>query len=386
MAGGIAFPILPIVGVRVGLSLPFIGVILAANRAVRVGASPFVGSFADRFGGRRTLLVGLALNIVAMALYAVGIVLHRVGLFFLSGRVLHGFGSAGVFVAAQTLALHAGGARHGGKTAGSVRAAMVLGVPIGLVVGGLLSDAVGEIATFSIASGAVVFALAGAFVTVPDLRAKVRTRPPLLQIVRELRDRRLMAIGALNFALNFAATGMVLTTLALLVHARAISVFGRDEQGSAGLAMGWMTLVDAATTPLAGRLGDRFRAHARVATGAMLLLVAGLLVIGLTSHGAGLAAGLALVGLGAAGLGPSLLVLVGAIVPDDRQGTSVGLLQVSGDIGGTLGPLVGTAIFAGGRAYLVSAALVALFVPLAVWLSAREGVTPLPNAHPSPRA
>ena len=32
VAGGIAFPILPIVGVKAGLALPFIGVILAANR------------------------------------------------------------------------------------------------------------------------------------------------------------------------------------------------------------------------------------------------------------------------------------------------------------------------------------------------------------------
>lgn len=32
IAGGIAFPILPVVGLRAGLSLPFIGLIIAANR------------------------------------------------------------------------------------------------------------------------------------------------------------------------------------------------------------------------------------------------------------------------------------------------------------------------------------------------------------------
>ena len=374
MAGGIAFPILPSVGVRVGLSLPFIGVILAANRATRVLTGSFVGAAADRFGGRRTLLVGLLINIVVMALYAIGIVVHHVGAFFLAGRILHGLGSGSVFIAAQTLALQAGGGTQGGKTAGSVRAAMVLGVPIGLVVGGILSDVVGEVATFSIASGAVVLALTGAFFTVPDARgsASIKKRPPMRQILREMRDTRLFAVGALNFALNFAASGMVLTTLALLVHDRAVSIFGRDEQGTSGLAMGWMTIVDAATTPLAGRLGDRFRAHARVATGSMLLLVLGLLTIGLTSHRGGMLLGLAFIGLGAAGLGPSLLVLVGEIVPDDRQGTSVGMLQVTGDVGGMLGPLVGTAIFGGGRAYLVAAALLGAFVPLAAWLSKVE--------------
>src|SRR5665213_3460433 len=73
IAGGIAFPILPIVGRRLGLSLMFIGVILAANRGMRVLCSPYVGALADRFGGRRTLLVGLMIQIVVMGLYYLGI-------------------------------------------------------------------------------------------------------------------------------------------------------------------------------------------------------------------------------------------------------------------------------------------------------------------------
>jgi MFS family permease len=90
IAGGIAFPILPIVGLRMGLSLPFIGVILPANRAMRVVASPIVGTLTDRFGGKRTLLVGLMLQIVVMGLFALGIMTRQVGPSFLLGRLLHG--------------------------------------------------------------------------------------------------------------------------------------------------------------------------------------------------------------------------------------------------------------------------------------------------------
>ena len=79
-------------------------------------------------------------------------------------------------------------------------------------------------------------------------------------------------------------------------------------------------------------------------------------------------------GLGTAGLGPSLLVLMGEIVPRDRQGTGAGLLQFCGDLGGMLGPLIGTALFAGDVAipYLGTAALVAAFVPAAAWLARIE--------------
>jgi MFS family permease len=167
---------------------------------------------------------------------------------------------------------------------------------------------------------------------------------------------------------------MVLTSLALLVHQRHVSVLGRNDQGSAGLLMGVMMLVDAATTPLAGRLGDRWHAQARVATGAVALLVPGLLLIGLSDHAPGMAAGLALVGVGAAGLGPSLLVLMGSFVPPERRGTGAGLLQLCGDVGGMLGPLVGTALFAGNTAvpYVGTACLLACFVPVAAWLARQE--------------
>jgi MFS family permease len=181
-------------------------------------------------------------------------------------------------------------------------------------------------------------------------------------------------VGLLNLVVNFAAAGVILTTLALLVHARHFSVLGRNEQGTAGLLMGVMIVVDATAAPLAGRLGDRLSAHARVATFGMVLLAAGLAIIGLAHRATGVAAGLGLVGLGTAGLSPSLLVLMGRIVPSERRGTGAGMLQLCGDVGGVLGPLVGTALLAGNSAvpYLGAAALVVGFLPVTGWLAGVE--------------
>lgn len=120
-------------GLRAGLPLPFIGAILAANRTTGVVASPLFGAMTDRFGGRRTLVAGLLLQCVVMLFYTLGITTGHPGLFFLAGRLLHGPGSACVFVAGQALALHAGGKLHAGRAAATVRAAMALGIPLGLI-------------------------------------------------------------------------------------------------------------------------------------------------------------------------------------------------------------------------------------------------------------
>ncbi|HUJ61201.1 MAG TPA: MFS transporter [Kofleriaceae bacterium] len=370
IAGGIVFPIFPIVGEQVGLSLAFIGVILAANRAARVLCAPVIGVVADRIGGRRTLLVGLAVQIVVMALYWVGLVTHHEGALFLAGRILHGPGSACVFIAASTLALQAGG----GATAAAIRASIVIGVPIGFVIGGLVSEAVGNAGMFAIADAAVVIALGAAWFSVPDLRAPVSMRPHILASLRELRDRRLVGVGGLNFALGFAAGGMVLSTLGFLVASRHLVVFGRDERGTSGLLMAVLSITDASFTTFAGRYGDRHRAHARVAAVSLAVVALGLVVIALAGEALGTAGGIALVGLGTAGLGPSVLVLTGAIVPAERRGTAAGLLQLCGDAGGALGPLVGTALFATTTElpYLLTAGFVLCFVPVAVWLARVE--------------
>jgi len=371
IAGGIVFPIFPIVGKQVGLPLWFIGLILAANRAVRVVVAPLVGVLVDRFGGRPTLLIGLAIQIGVAALYLYGLVTHHEGGAFLGGRLLHGLGSACVFVAAQALALQAGGPNHKGGAAGLVRVAIVLGVPIGFVIGGLLSGAIGHVGVFVVAGIAITLALVAAYFTVPDLRASFKQRPSFVVIVQAMRNRALLGLGGINFALAFAASGMVLTTLPLLVESRHLMVFGRDTEGTAGILMGILSISDAAFTPFAGAIGDRKNAHAEVAAVSLAISAFGLIAIAFADGVLGTGIGISLVGLGAAGLGPSVLVMMGVIVPADRRGTGAGILQLCGDAGGMLGPLVGTTLFAGSTTgpYVVTAGLVALFIPVALRLA-----------------
>jgi MFS family permease len=373
VAGGIAFPILPLAGTRAGLPLWLIGVILAANRFTRLGSSPVVGSITDRVGARRTLIAGLLLQIPVMALYWAGIVQGHPGLFFLLGRMLHGPASACVFVGAQTLALHAGGREHGGSAVSVVRAAMSAGMPVGLAAGGLLAGTLGDAATFEVALLAVALGALVAWLRLPDLRAPVSSSDQV-GAWRMLLDRRLLAVGALNFAMFFSAQGVVLTTIVLVVHHRGLHVAGLGDQGTAGLAMGWMVLIGAITMAPAGRLGDRFRAHAQIAAVGIVFMVPGLWVIAHEGSLLTLAVGIGLIGVGMGALGPSTLALVADVVEPDRRGRAVGALQLCGDAGGTLGPILGSILMAHGTGvpYLVAGAVILCVLPVALWLAGIE--------------
>lgn len=374
VAGGIAFPILPLVGLRAGLSLPFIGMIMAANRFARVFSSPVVGVLADRIGGRRLLLLGLVLQVAVMGLFWAGIVAGRPGLFFLLARLLHGPGSACVLVSAQVLALQAGGRTRGGASVGVVGAAMMIGMPAGLVVGGLLAGRWGERITFEAAIAVTALATAAAALTVPDLRAGAVKVPRLIHTIRGLADRRLAALGALNFATFFSAQGVVLTTIVLLLKIRGLSMSTLGDQGTAALMMGVVVLAGGGASIASGYFGDKLHSYAWIAGVGFLPLVAGLALTAWASSAAGLAAAMALVGAGMGASSAALLALVSLFVAPDRRGSAVGAIQLLGDVGGTLGPILGAALFAHSTRtpFVASAAVCAAAIPAAAWLARAE--------------
>jgi MFS family permease len=377
-AGGIAFPILPIIGERQGLRLAFIGVILAANRAMRVVSMPLVGALVDRIGGRRTLVLGLALQILVMLFYLAGLAPGLAGPLFLAGRILHGPASGCVFVAGQSLALQAGGRERAGEAGALVRAAMAVGVPVGIVAGGFLAEGLGDSATFVIATVAVAAGTVAAWLWVPDLRAPLPPRSSVAEAFGSLAQKPLAAIGALNFASSFSAQGMVLSTLVLMVEQRRISLFAMGPQATASSLMGLMLIVESVSMPFMGRAGDRHAAHAWFGTAGLVSLSLGLAVVGFATNNPEVGVGLSLIGLGTGALGPSLLALLPRWVPAERRGVGVGALQLCGDTGGALGPLVGTLLLAGSvrTPYLATAGMVACLLPVGAWLSRRERSTP----------
>ncbi|MCL8207842.1 MAG: MFS transporter [Actinomycetia bacterium] len=389
VGGGIVFPILPLAGLATGLAPALVGVILAANRLTRVLSNPFVGHLVDRFGGKRLVVAGLVVETLVMGLYWWGLSSRAVAVLFLLGRALWGPASAGIFIGGQTLALQAGGREHRGLTAGIVRAAQSLGTPSGMVLGGLAAQWLGEADAFLVGAAASLVAALVALVRLPDHRAtRAGHARRFRDLFASLQDRRVDALALLNFTGFFAVQGLLLATLELVIQARRVHWAHLAPSALAGLLMAALLAAGAVAMGFAARLSDRVPSRAGVSTAGLVLLVPGFALLAGSDRMPLLVASLVLIGLGMGILNGPLLALLGDVVPT-RRGEAVGCVQLFGDMGGTLGPVVGTtavAAFGARDPYWATAVLSLAAVPLGVWLVATERRTLVRSAVGPPPA
>jgi MFS family permease len=378
IGGGVVFPILPILGVRLGLSAALVGLILAANRITRIFFNPFTGALVDRFGARWPVAAGLFFETVAVLAFSVALHTRSPAVWFVAGRVVWGVGSSLILVGSLAATMMIAVQRTRGRMTGRVRTAMTLGVPAGMLLGGVVADLVSPDAAFlsaaalTLASG--VFAL---FVLprhgCPTPRAHAQAAGGVWR--QMLRTPVLQVVWCSNALVFFAIAGVLLSTLVVLVDARGVHVFGLASAGSAGLLMALLMVFRAVAALGAGAFLDRRgRRTALLLPGAALTALgfAGLAVAG---NAVGMALAVAAVGLGGGALNIPLLTLLGDAATPRTHGRAMGLYQVYGDIGGSIGPIVGLQLGAlAGYAPIyvgVACAMVVMAVPL-YWLVRHE--------------
>ncbi len=394
IGGGIAFPILPLLGVRLGLSGFFIGMILAANRITRLGMNPLTGHWIDRVGGKLPLTVGLIIEAAATAGFSLSLHTAIPGPLLLLGRAIWGVGSSLLIVGGMTLGLNATDESHRGRSTAAVRMAMSLGMPAGLLLGGIVAGLVSDEAAFYTSSAVALLGAGISWFFVPNGAVKKAENEERSAGLRgELRyivgaDRRIQTVWITNLFVFFSIQGVLLATLVLVVQHRHLTLGALGVQPTAGGLMALLILSSAAVTIRVGRALDRapsrvaFTLPAAIASAAGFVLLAfstGLIVAGLS---------LVLIGVGMGGISVPLLTLLGDLTPEGRRGHTVGIYQLFGDVGGSLGPVVGVQL-AGElsfRAVYAGVAVLLLLVALLLLTLRRDGAdvpsTTLPQKEP----
>jgi len=336
--GGVVFPVLPNLGAVLGITPFLVGLILSANRFTRILANAPAGSLVDRIGTRTPFVAGLFIEGLATLGYTVAIEAPLPEVWFLLARILWGIGSALVFATAYTIAadVSQGGSR--GTNMGIVRAGITLGFPAGLVMGGVVSDAVSVFAAFALAAVAALFASALAYRTVPETHVEeTRAAVKPWEVDTALPT---LTAGFVNFGLYFAYLGALFSTLVLFVDARSLSVWGYGPQGMSGLLMAVTVLAAASFTLVGGKVTDDL--GQRVPTLVVFLVVSfvGFVLLALSSSLVDLVAACICIGAGQGGTNGPLIALLADMTPNERTGRAMATNNVFGDLGGGLGPMV----------------------------------------------
>jgi len=320
----------PFIGSSVNIALPAIGKEFNADAvllgwvatsyllAAAVFLVPF-GRIADIHGMKRIFISGLIIYTLSSCLSAVA----WSAPVLIASRVIQGLGGAMIFGTGTALLVSVYPLQERGRVLGINVAFVYIGLSAGPFIGGLLTQYLGwrSIFWFNAAfgllpiiitlwqirgewahskgekldlAGSIIYGLglvatifgfaalpdwsgfaalaAGAAIIYLFVRVELRTEQPVLN-VRLFADNRVFAFSNLAAFINYAATFGVSFLLSLYLQ----YIHGLQPQ-SAGLVLVAMPAVQAAFSPLAGRLSDRFEPQA-IASAGMAVTTLGLLLL-----------------------------------------------------------------------------------------------------------
>lgn len=376
LGGGVVFPILPLLGLQLGIPAALIGLILSLNRITRLAVNPLSGIVVDRVGARWPLILGLLIEAISTLYFYGGVHGVHPAAWFLGGRALWGVGSSLLMVGALTAALVFSEPGERGLATAKVRMSLSIGMPAGLVLGGVVAANFSPGAAFLTAAaitfvGALIawrFAPAGTQPTTAVTTA-VRPSPPTLRLL--LRSGPLWNIWLFNFFVFFAVQGVILSILVLLVRDRHFALHGWGTEGTAGGLMALMIGSSALVSWWFGKRIDRTgRKMSAVAIG-IAALIGGFIMLAMAVQTVYAATALILIGIGVGAINVPLILFIGELVPAAGYGRAIGIYQVLGDLGGT-------------NALTGVTALLMLLLPLAALLWRREYRRGQVDSGPSP--
>lgn len=348
-----------------GITMAVVGILLAANRLVRIPGNLVAGALYDRFGRRRLFLAGLVLG----ALSTLGYSAVRGFWPLLGTRVLWGVAWSLINVGGYTMIMDCSSPRDRGRMMGIYQLAFALGLAVSPILGGGLTDAIGFRTALRLCAALSGLGAVIAIVALPETRSGAATSVPagplawrewlqgLVPAARRM-DGNALRVRYVYLAVFFVNGGIMMSTLSLYVRERwgqGIPLEGRivGVATAAGALLALRSLVAMVAGPLAGTASDHqrwtgpgagLRGRWPVVWIGLVLGIAGFLVLGI-----GNAAWTTVLGvvLGAGGAGASIAgvtALSGDLAAKGRPGAAMGSMAAAGDLGSATGPLVAYAL------------------------------------------
>ena len=347
-----------------------IGVLLSANRIVRLASNPLAAMVFNRFGSRAPFAVAMAMAVVVTATYGWTTAFWLL----LLARIAWGVCWSVLRLGGFWAVLDAATDENRGLLMGTYSSVARLGGIVGAIAGGTLTDAVGRRSTLTLfaaltAVGGVAWYVATRS-TAPHSCPLMAARGEAGGLAAVLGDRKLLAVSAGGLVTGLVFAGLVSASLGFYLRAHygeEVPVAGAviGVVSLTGIMLGMRSLLNLPVAPLAGHVSDRL-GRTRVTLAAYALGAAGLVILATAEAIAVVAAGVVITFVAATALNTLLVAGAGDMAPPERRSAVMSTYATFLDLGAALGPLVGlsTGSLLALRGTFVAAAVVLVLMGL----------------------
>jgi len=337
MGDATLYTVLPTHTSEAGIVLGSVGIILGANRAVRVFLNSPVGLAYDRWPRRRLFVPALFIGALSTMVYAAT---H--GFWpLLVGRLLWGLAWSGIWVGGATVILDVTTDQDRGRWTGLYQTWFFLGAALGAFAGGLLTDRLGYSATMWVGAALTTLGGLAALLLLPETRGARRNpgTAPVEETNRSLRSNSsLWIVASLQGINRFVTAGVLSATMALLVQHRLSSTgLALGVATVTGALMAGRTLLSTVSAPLAGTISDWLGSRWKVTAGGLAIGIIGMILL---AWGTPLAilTGVSLGAVTGGSVQALVIALTGDLASEAQRGRAIGLLHTVGDLGSAVGP------------------------------------------------
>jgi MFS family permease len=345
MGDATLYTVLPTHTEQVGISLAAVGILLSANRFIRLFLNNPTGIAFDRSLRRRLFVPALMIGALSTAIYA-----GTHGFWpLLAGRLLWGIAWSGIWIGGATIIMDITNHENRGRWIGLYQTWFFLGTSLGAIIGGWLTDIWGFSIAMWVGAGLTALGALFAYFTLPEtklLKDEINESNHKNKTVKWQPGFEFYSVITINGINRFITAGVIAATLALLVNnqlPRTNIVLG--VASVTGLLAGFRTILSMFSAPLSGIISDKNGSRWGVVISALVLGAIGMLLL-ISNHTIIIMFGISLSAIASGSLQSLMTARTGDIVVHAHQGKAIGTLQTAGDLGSALGPVIAYALLA----------------------------------------
>ena len=375
MGDATLYTVLPTHTEQAEISLAAVGIILSANRFIRLILNRPTGIAYDKSLRRRLFIPALLIGALSTAIYAA-----TKGFWpLLAGRLLWGLAWSGIWIGGTTIILDVSQHKDRGRWTGLYQTWFFLGAAMGAIIGGWLTDMWGYSTAMWIGALITTTGAIFAFFRLPETKSEYdqNNENDITQPAGDWRPGfEFYSVITLNGINRYISAGVIAATLALLVQnqlPQSNLVIGVATV--TGILLGLRTILSMFSAPLSGALSDRNKNRWGVTIGAFLIGAIGMLLLSSTVP-VMILVGICFGAVAGGSIQALMTTRTGDLVDQVHRGRAIGNLHTAGDLGSALGPITAYALLSWmslNGLFLICAVLFCLGACLAGLLYLRQG-------------